>query len=60
MTAQKEEWAQDGLWHHLQNSYFESSIAAERSDFFTAAVYNTKCQETQNKIFVQQLKTQKY
>ena len=39
----------------LQKSYFKSSIAGL---FTNHVVYNTKNQETQNKIFLQQLKTQ--
>ena len=44
----------------LQKSYFESSIAGGIKDltFFTSVIYDTKSQETQNKIFLQQLKTQ--
>ena len=39
----------------LQKSYFKSSITGVFTDH---VVYNTKNQETQNKIFLQQLKTQ--
>ena len=39
----------------LQKSYFKSSIAGVFTDH---VVHNTKNQETQNKIFLQQLKTQ--
>ena len=58
MTAQKEEWVQVGLWRHYRSHTSSLQSLEEDLTFFTTVVYNTKSQETQNKIFLQQLKTQ--
>ena len=58
MTMQKEEWVQVGLWRHYRSHTSSLQSLEEDLTFFTSDVYNTKSQETQNKIFLQQLKTQ--
>ena len=58
MTTQKEEWVQVGLWRHYRSHTSSLQLLEEDLTFFTSVVYNTKSQETQNKIFLQQLKTQ--
>ena len=58
MTAQKEEWVQVGLWRQCRSHTSGLQSLEEDLTFFTSVVYNTKSQEKQNKIFLQQLKTQ--
>ena len=58
MTAQKGEWVQVGLWRHYRSHTSGLQSLEEDLAFFTSIVYNTKSQETQNKIFLQQLKNQ--
>ena len=57
MTAQKEEWVQVILWRHYRRRTSSLQSLEEDLTFFTSVVNNTKSQETQNKIFLQQLKT---
>ena len=58
MTAQKEEWVQVGLWRHYRSHTSSLQSLEEDLTFFKSVVYDTKSQETQNKILLQQLKTQ--
>ena len=53
-----EEWVQVGLWCHNRSHTSSLQSLEEDLTFFTSVVYTTKSQETQNKIFLQQLTTQ--
>ena len=58
MTAQKEEWVKLGCDIIYRSHTSSLQSLEEDMTFFTFVVDNTKSQETESKIILQQLKTQ--